>query len=55
MLLLGEYRAKYGLVTLCAAAAAGAEAMLHPLLMKAIFDAVSLRADFGSFVYLVVL
>jgi ATP-binding cassette subfamily B protein len=54
MLLLGEYRAKYGLVTLCAAAAAGAEAMLHPLLMKAIFDAVSLRADFGSFVYLVV-
>lgn len=54
VLLLGEYRAKYVLVTLAAAAAAGAEALLHPLLMKAIFDAVSLRADFGSFIYLVV-
>lgn len=52
MLLLGEYRAKYVVVTLCAAVVGGAEALLHPLLMKAIIDAISLRADFGHFVFL---
>jgi len=53
VLLLGEYRAKYVAVTLCAAVVGGAGALLHPLLMRGIFDAVSVGADFERFVYLV--
>lgn len=52
LLLLGQYRGHYALATACAAAVGGAEALLHPLLMKAIFDAVALRADFARFVSL---
>lgn len=53
MLLLGEYRGLYVAATLFGAGVAGAEALLHPLLIRGIFDAVSLRADFERFVYLV--
>lgn len=53
LLLLGKFRAEYAGVTLCAALVGGAEGLLHPLLMKAIFDEASSRADFGRFVYLV--
>ncbi|MDC8756307.1 ABC transporter transmembrane domain-containing protein [Janthinobacterium fluminis] len=52
MLLLGEYRSKYALATLCAALIGGVGALLHPLLLTAIFDAVTLRADFDRFMYL---
>jgi ATP-binding cassette subfamily B protein len=38
---------------LCGAASSGAEALLHPLLMRAIFDTVSTHADFSRFIYLV--
>ena len=53
MLLLGEYRTRYVVLVFCGAAASGAGGMLHPLLIRAIFDTVSLRADFGHFIYLV--
>lgn len=53
MLLLGEHRMKYVVVTLCTAVIRGVGALLHPLLIKAIFDAVSLREDLESLVYLV--
>ncbi|MEH6420338.1 ABC transporter ATP-binding protein [Pseudomonas sp. CGJS7] len=51
--ILGKFRTEYAGVTLCAALVGGAEGLLHPLLMKAIFDEASSRADFGRFVYLV--
>lgn len=50
--LLGRERWNYAIVTLCAAAVTGSEALLHPLLLKAIFDAVSGGENFGRFVYL---
>ena len=53
MLLLGEYRARYAVLLLFGAAISGAGGMLHPLLIRAIFDTVAVRADFGQFVYLV--
>lgn len=53
ILLLGEQRAMYIVATLCSAAVGGAEALLHPLLMRGIFDAVSVHADFDHFVRLV--
>lgn len=53
MLLLGDSRWKYAATMLCAAALGGIEASLHPLLMKAIFDAMSLGIDLGHFVRLV--
>lgn len=52
MYLLGKRRAHYALATLGAAVIGGAGALLHPLLLKAIFDAVTLGKDFGRFVYL---
>ncbi|MYM29464.1 ATP-binding cassette domain-containing protein [Duganella sp. CY15W] len=52
MLLLGKYRAQYMWVTLFAAVVGGGGAMLHPLLLKAIFDAVTVDTDFSRFVYL---
>lgn len=53
MLILGKFRVEYAAVTLCAALAGGAEGLIHPLLLKAIFDEASNRDDFGRFVYLV--
>ncbi len=53
MLVLGKFRTEYSAVTLCAALVGGVEGLLHPLLMKAIFDEASSRGDFGHFVYLV--
>lgn len=50
--LLGRERRNYAIVALCAAAVTGSEALLHPLLLKAIFDAVSGGEDFSRFVYL---
>jgi ABC-type bacteriocin/lantibiotic exporter with double-glycine peptidase domain len=50
--LLGEKRLNYALLTLCMAAVSGAEAALHPLLMKAIFDAVSTHKDYQDFIIL---
>lgn len=52
MYLLGKHRSKYALATFGAAVIGGAGALLHPLLLKAIFDAVTLGTDFGRFVYL---
>lgn len=39
--------------TMCDALLGGAEGLVHPLLMKAIFDGAARRDDFGSFAYLV--
>lgn len=50
--LIGDQRGAYLLVMLCAALVTGSEAVLHPLLMKAIFDAVSVRESFAHFVWL---
>jgi ATP-binding cassette subfamily B protein len=52
LFLLGNERKIYTFVILCAAIVTGSEALLHPLLMKAIFDAVSMRQSFSQFVYL---
>lgn len=51
MLLLGIHRSKYFLVALCTALMTGGEAVLHPLLLQAIFDAVEQRSDFRRFVF----
>ncbi|MBB6184422.1 ABC transporter transmembrane domain-containing protein [Oleiagrimonas soli] len=40
-------------MTCCAALVSGVEGVMHPLLMKAIFDEAASRADFGHFAYLV--
>lgn len=53
LVLLGEHRLHYMALTLCAAAISGTEALIHPLLLRGIFDAVSVRADYTHFVYLV--
>jgi ATP-binding cassette subfamily B protein len=50
--LLGEKRGVFALLTFCTVVVTGAEAALHPLLMKAIFDAVSAHRDFGIFLEL---
>ena len=50
--LLGPNRGIFALLTICMALVTGAEAALHPLLMKAIFDAVSAQKDFSDFVML---
>ncbi len=50
--LLGAHRARYLLVIACAAASSGIEAVLHPLLTKAIFDAVTVKNNFHEFIYL---
>jgi len=52
LLLLGDQRGRYLGVMLCAAVVTGSEATIHPLLLKAIFDAVSLRKDFGQFIWI---
>lgn len=54
LLLLGPYRMHYAASAVCFAVMGGAEALIHPLLLKGIFDAVSAQADYTHFVYLVV-
>lgn len=49
IILLGDKRGVYLLLISCMAAVTASEAALHPLLMKAIFDAVSARESFNSF------
>lgn len=53
MMLLGEYRTRYAVLVVCGAVKSGAGGMLHPLLVRGIFDTVSAGADFGRLVYLV--
>jgi ATP-binding cassette subfamily B protein len=53
MRLVGSCRTEYAAVTLFAALVGGAEGLVHPLLMKAIFDEAASRAEFARFVYLV--
>ena len=48
--LLGRQRPYYILVTICSALVGGLEAFIHPLLLKAIFDALALKEDFSQFV-----
>ena len=48
--LLGEYRWQYAAVVACTALLAGAEALIQPLLVKAIFDNVSTQHDFQAFI-----
>jgi ABC-type bacteriocin/lantibiotic exporter with double-glycine peptidase domain len=50
--LLGEKRRDYAFLTLCMAMVAGAEAALHPILMKSIFDAVSTHKAYEDFIVL---
>lgn len=50
--ILGVYRGRYILVTACTAVMMSSEAILHPILMKAIFDAVSQRENFRNFLYI---
>jgi subfamily B ATP-binding cassette protein MsbA len=54
LLLLGGYRNHYAVSTACLALISGTEALVHPLLLRGIFDAVSVQADYTHFVYLVV-
>lgn len=51
--LLGRFRKEYVAVTLVAAAMGGVEGLIHPLLMKAIFDEAANRDDFTRLIYLV--
>lgn len=48
--LLGEHKWQYVAVVACTALLLGGEALVQPLLMKAIFDSVSTQHDFRSFI-----
>lgn len=48
--LLGEHKGEYIAVVACTAMISGGEAIIQPLLMKAIFDSVSTQTDFRSFI-----
>jgi ATP-binding cassette subfamily B protein len=48
--LLGEHKREYIAVVACSAMISGGEALIQPLLMKAIFDSVSTQSDFRSFI-----
>ena len=52
ILLLGEHRVSYVLVTILSALIFGGEAVIHPLLLVGIFDAVTLAENFTAFIYL---
>lgn len=48
--LLGEHKGEYVAVVACTSILLGGEALIQPLLMKAIFDSVSTQSDFRSFI-----
>lgn len=48
--LLGDHKGEYVAVVACTAILLGGEALIQPLLMKAIFDSVSTQHDFQSFI-----
>lgn len=50
IILLGKHRREYVLVIACTALLTGGEALIQPLLMKAIFDGVTNQSSFRSFI-----
>ena len=49
--LLGPHRLEYSATILASSVLSGVEGILHPLLVKAIFDEAVIRGDFSRFVY----
>lgn len=54
LFLLGKHRTEYVLVAIAASLVCGVEGVLHPLLIKAIFDEAANRGNFSHFVGLIV-
>lgn len=52
--LLGQFRFEYGSLLLVSSVLSATEGILHPLLIKSIFDEVVARSSFNRFVFLVV-
>ena len=52
--LLGRFRLEYAGLVLASSLLAGTEGILHPLLIKSIFDEISLKRGFNRFVFLVI-
>lgn len=52
ILFLGAHRASYVLLTIATALLVGAEASIHPLLLKGVFDTLTLGENYTAFIYL---